>query len=205
MPTYDTTSKYGSRALTGTNVISDIDTGFKSLRDDLEAIIASAFQGTLAARPTSSGGSPGKSGRFYWATDTSQLFYDYGTGWALVYQAETWRVVGASGQPAFTNSWTAVTAGSARPPAFCLQNGMVLLAGHVTGPNSSTPAFTLPVGYRPAKTMHMPAAAVASGSDSLDAVHAAFVTVFADGRVNPAYLSGADSVSLDGIAFRAEQ
>ena len=40
-------------------------------------------QGTLAARPTSTAGSPGIQGRLYMATDQTPhaLYYDYGTGW----------------------------------------------------------------------------------------------------------------------------
>jgi hypothetical protein len=38
-------------------------------------------QGALSARPVSSPAVPGIRGRFYWATDTSTLFYDAGTGW----------------------------------------------------------------------------------------------------------------------------
>lgn len=43
--------------------------------------VAMDDQGTLAARPVSTVGSPGKRGRYYYATDTVQLFRDYGTGW----------------------------------------------------------------------------------------------------------------------------
>lgn len=43
-------------------------------------------QGTLAARPTSTPGSPGVQGRIYMATDQTPhvLYYDYGTGWDSV-------------------------------------------------------------------------------------------------------------------------
>lgn len=41
-------------------------------------------QGTLAARPTSSGGSPGIQGRVYWATDVQTLYWDFGTGWVAI-------------------------------------------------------------------------------------------------------------------------
>lgn len=37
--------------------------------------------GTLAARPTSSVGTPGITGRHYFATDENQMYFDYGTGW----------------------------------------------------------------------------------------------------------------------------
>lgn len=59
---------------------------------DLGALVAAVEQsamygqGTLAARPTSSGGSPGIQGRFYMATDLTPhvLYYDFGTGWDSV-------------------------------------------------------------------------------------------------------------------------
>lgn len=49
--------------------------------------------GTLAARPTSTPGSPGIGGRIYKATDGSGLlYYDYGTGWMELYSQNTKRV-----------------------------------------------------------------------------------------------------------------
>jgi hypothetical protein len=41
-------------------------------------------QGLLSARPVSTGGSPGVQGRVYYATDTSALYYDFGTGWTQI-------------------------------------------------------------------------------------------------------------------------
>lgn len=78
---YGTTAKYALRKLLGSNVVSDIDAGFDALATDLDGLIVSYSQGTLAARPTSTGGSPGKQGRLYRATDVGILFYDNGTGW----------------------------------------------------------------------------------------------------------------------------
>jgi hypothetical protein len=81
MATYDTTSKHGSRALTGANVGSDIDLGFKSLRDDIENKMAAYSEGPFGSRPTSTSGTPGKTGRIYRATDTGRYYIDNGTGW----------------------------------------------------------------------------------------------------------------------------
>lgn len=78
---YGNTAKYALRKLLGSNVVSDIDAGFAALADDLDGLIVSYSQGTLASRPTSTGGSPGKQGRLYRATDVGILFYDNGTGW----------------------------------------------------------------------------------------------------------------------------
>lgn len=85
MPTYDTSGNYGLRALTGTNVGSDIDAGFAALRDDVKAIIVGYSAGPLGSRPTSTVGSPGIAGRRYRATDTGQLFEDTGTSWEQIY------------------------------------------------------------------------------------------------------------------------
>jgi microcystin-dependent protein len=41
-------------------------------------------QGLLANRPVSTGGSPGKQGRYYWATDNGILYRDNGTGWDAI-------------------------------------------------------------------------------------------------------------------------
>jgi hypothetical protein len=43
-------------------------------------------QGLNAAKPVSTGGSPGIQGRFYYATDTGVLWYDYGTGWVPLFR-----------------------------------------------------------------------------------------------------------------------
>lgn len=49
--------------------------------------------GTLAARPTSTPGSPGIGGRVYKSTDGSGLlYYDYGTGWMELYSQNTKRI-----------------------------------------------------------------------------------------------------------------
>jgi hypothetical protein len=89
MPTYNTTTKYALRWLLGANVGLDIDAGFQALAEDLDAIIATADKGVVGSRPTSSVVTPGKSGRFYFATDaadTGRLFFDYGTGWIDILQ-----------------------------------------------------------------------------------------------------------------------
>lgn len=85
---FSTTAKHALRWLTGASVISDIDAGFQALAEDLDSKIAIDDQGSLAGRPTSTPGSPGKTGRYYFATDTGQLFRDNGTGWTEVQVGE---------------------------------------------------------------------------------------------------------------------
>lgn len=54
---------------------------------DIAAVVAALEidviygQGTLAARPPSSAGTPGIAGRLYYATDNGIVYYDFGTGW----------------------------------------------------------------------------------------------------------------------------
>jgi hypothetical protein len=94
MATYDTTDRYALRALTGTSLVSEIDTGFEVLRDDVSDKLTPFDSGALASRPVSTPGSPGKSGRIYKATDTKQVFQDHGTGWdelpVILRGSKTW-------------------------------------------------------------------------------------------------------------------
>jgi hypothetical protein len=54
----------------------------------LDDVAKDAPQGTLASRPVSTPASPGKVGRYYYATDYGVLFRDYGTGWSLASQGQ---------------------------------------------------------------------------------------------------------------------
>lgn len=74
-----TTTRWGLRYPEMTddaNIPEDIG----NLAQDLDGVAMDDY-GLLAARPTSSGGSPGKPGRYYYATDLDKLYRDYGTGW----------------------------------------------------------------------------------------------------------------------------
>jgi len=81
MATFTTTAKHALRWLTGANLVSDIDLGFQALAEDVDGKMAIVDSGSVGSLPTSSPGTPGKLGRLYRATDTGQLFFDYGTGW----------------------------------------------------------------------------------------------------------------------------
>jgi hypothetical protein len=80
---YGTTAKWALRKLLGTSLVSDIDAGFAALADDIDPLLSPFSQGTLASRPVSTPGSPGKSGRVYRATDLvpPAYYHDHGTGW----------------------------------------------------------------------------------------------------------------------------
>jgi hypothetical protein len=62
---------------------SDIE----ALAEDVSALLTPYDDGAIGSRPTSTPGSPGIAGRTYRATDTGQLFIDYGTGWLELGQA----------------------------------------------------------------------------------------------------------------------
>lgn len=63
-----------------------------------------------------------------------------------------WREVGATGQPAFENSWVNETSGDNQSAAFCMfPRGEVRLKGTVASGTVAGTIWTLPVGYRPPK------------------------------------------------------
>lgn len=87
----DTTPRLGIVTPTGTES-PNTNAAYKAIADAVDALAAIYGQGTLAARPTSSPGTPGKAGRFYMVTsgaETGQLFYDYGTGWIHINPNQT--------------------------------------------------------------------------------------------------------------------
>lgn len=63
---------------------ADVPADMHDLASNLDSKTAIFGQGTFATRPVSSLASPGVQGRFYFATDTSTLYYDTGTGWSAV-------------------------------------------------------------------------------------------------------------------------
>jgi hypothetical protein len=121
--------------------------------------------------------------------------YGAGGGSGGVVNLDAWHSVGNAGEPAFQNSWVNYggsyqTAGFRKDPF-----GRVYLKGLIKGGANATVAFTLPVGYRPPKYIHMAAA-------SNDAY--ATVRVDSTGTVqigNPANTAWA---SLDELSFDTE-
>lgn len=147
MPTYDTTTKHALRHLTGDNPVSDIDAGFEALADDIDSKLTPYTSGLLADRPVSSGGSPGKSGRLYRATDdltggaNGTLYIDHGTGWLLIGPTTpTWTA------PTMEGSWVVVD-----DLAYCKDHlGFVHIRGAAGGGGGvGGTVFNLPAGYRP--------------------------------------------------------
>ena len=91
----------------------------------------------------------------------------------------------------FTNSWVNY-GGTYTPAAYRKVNDLVYLRGLIKNGTISTPAFNLPVGYRPAWDHHFTAL-----SNSL----LAGVRVFQDGRVTPGDPGSNLWIALDGIVF----
>lgn len=109
--------------------------------------------------------------------------------------------VGATSQISMSNSWQSFSKGSGAvtgfsEPAFRIdENGVVHLRGAIHNGTINTNLFTLPVGYRPSKTI----VSVVNSNNAF-----ARVDVAADGIVKP--VSGNTAyVILDGIHFEAEQ
>ncbi len=80
----DTTSKHAIPYLEGDDLAAEADTVSQAQSERLDEIIAIDSQGALASRPVSTPETPGKAGRYYWATDTLALYRDHGTGWTQV-------------------------------------------------------------------------------------------------------------------------
>lgn len=93
-----TTSRLSLR-YPSTSDTADVPRDIGNLASDIDnAAIFS--KGTFASRPTSTVGSPGIDGRYYFATDTSRLYLDTGTSWVEV----------ASGTDSVTSAMIAVNA-----------------------------------------------------------------------------------------------
>jgi microcystin-dependent protein len=59
---------------------ADVPEDITALANSLDIAVIYG-QSALASRPTSSPGTPGIAGRFWYATDDGHLYYDHGTGW----------------------------------------------------------------------------------------------------------------------------
>ena len=90
-------------------------------------------------------------------------------------KGEEWREVGATGQPAFANSWSNFGSGFDTAGFYKDALGIVHLKGLVDGPagagtGSGTVAFTLPEGYRPAATVRTIGVGEASGGTGVGVI-----------------------------------
>jgi hypothetical protein len=105
---------------------------------------------------------------------------------------DTVHYVGAAGEPAFTNGWSAM---SPQAPVFRKDpSGRVFLNGAVKSGTMQQAAFTLPVGYRPARELQMMVSAAASPG---------LLIIQTTGGVFP-WTGSNSNVFLDGAAFDTE-
>ena len=112
---------------------------------------------------------------------------------------ESFRAVGAPGQPGFQNSWTNYGGGYATAAFYKDALGIVHLKGMITSGTIGSVAFTLPAGYTPAEHSYFSVASRVVGSPQTAAA-----TVLSNGSVQIFNTNaGADPVSLNGISFRA--
>jgi hypothetical protein len=112
---------------------------------------------------------------------------------------DSWHTVGATGEPAFQNSWvnydaaTFASAGFRKDPG-----GRVAIRGSIKTGASGTIAFTLPTGYRPPKILRF------SGMPQQGAAEWQQVNVNPSGDVAVYGSNPSGLVSLDGIEFDTE-
>jgi hypothetical protein len=108
---------------------------------------------------------------------------------------EAFRLVGAAGQPAFTNSWANFGGGRTTAGFYLDKESVVHLKGSIGGGASGTSAFTLPVGYRPGADLLV---VLGTGSNILSNAlisPTGTISVFCNGAC-------AGSVGLDSVTFR---
>jgi hypothetical protein len=123
---------------------------------------------------------------------------------------EAWHEVGASGQPAFLNSW-ANTSGPIHGETVAFykdQGGVVHLRGAAMSGTPGAPIFDLPPGFRPGSGAFIRVPVVCSTgipcekfSSYLDIVGSSFKIPADEGEVIPP--TEATEVWLDGVTFRA--
>lgn len=114
---------------------------------------------------------------------------------------EGWRQVGAAGEPPFTNNWTHFDSAAGRIARFRKDAaGIVHLDGIIKLGTTDTPAFTLPVGYRPTQRSVWAQRGTPANNNTL-------VQIDPDGTVTP-YNTGAAAtgyIYLTGITLDTGQ
>lgn len=149
--------------------------------------------GVLASRPTSTPGSPGKAGLFYFATDTGQFFVDYGTGWL-----EAARDVPT---PVTITAGADMAAGTT-PTARLLDHGRVALLGSLVA--SASVASGATIGTIGATARPLVTRTVLAVMRSGGAWTACPVLIYTDGSIelrNGSGLTTGNQVWLDAITY----
>lgn len=110
-----------------------------------------------------------------------------------------WHVVGAAGEPPFTNGWVNYGGGYGSVSFRKFPDGIVRVKGAVKNGPINSSAFTLPVGYRPPNARYFPAQSQTGGTPVAGGVY-----VDVDGTVSP-YQAGTNAfLSLDSVSFDTE-
>lgn len=110
-------------------------------------------------------------------------------------RAETYREIGAAGEPAFQNGWANFGGAFSHAGFYKDSEGLVHLKGTLSGPGNGSTAFTLPAGYRPPEALFLPMAGGGPIAGNL--------IIGADGQVQPTCAGGACAAGIDGLIFRA--
>lgn len=189
------TTKYGIATLTGSDIVKNGPASINGSLTTIDSLLAPSDQGALSSRPVSTVGSPGKSGRTYWATDTKQLFRDSGTGWDEIarVQQQAWQTAALTGfLPGEVLSYYKDSLGVTH------FKGNLHAVGGSTVAGSSTLA-ALPAGYRPGANIYMPIFRV-------DTVQITWAMLNTAGALicSPSGLAAGSMVSFGPAAFRAE-
>jgi hypothetical protein len=100
---------------------------------------------------------------------------------------EGWHVVGAAGEPAFTNGWGRHDAVQYTPEFRKRPDGTVQVRGIVRGGATDTAAFQLPVGYRPDQILYVTGIADPAFSGG----GATYFVIGTDGTIKPHVAGGA--------------
>ncbi len=119
---------------------------------------------------------------------------------------EAWHVVGAPGEPQFLNGWKNDAVASNPGVAFYRDPlGVVHLRGHAAGP-SGTIMFDLPPGFRPetGKILDLLVFCKCSGGATTGALNVVGATGELPAEYQGALIPPGETVSLDGLSFRAE-
>lgn len=109
-------------------------------------------------------------------------------------QAGKWHVVGATGEPAFTNSWAHYGSPYAKAAFLKDVSGYVQFVGVIQTGAVGSAAFTLPPGFRPATDEIF----VVMSNNAVGRLD-----VNTDGTVVPQSPSSNTWVSLSGVSFKA--
>jgi len=172
-------------AVTGKKIAASSVTGAKVKDDSLAG--ADVLESSLGKVPSAAAADQAATATTAGRATTA----DRATSADTLKAPEAWHEVGSAGNPGFQNGWTNYSPSANSAGFYKDRLGYVHLKGMIKNGTMSQTAFTLPVGYRPAKGMLLPTASAHVYGELL---------LYADGRVDPAVGQNL-LMSLDGIVF----